>query len=221
MPSNPPFPWADDDPVVKEQIRLNLTQVLSEIRASGKRRDSVSLELARDWHERMLDYIPLAESGVAGGFRGSGPLHTELRRCSVIVGRTLLPGVPPEQVDSETRRFAHELSRRVTTLDQQIEPKAPPGPFEEEVLDLLAWTHGEWVRIHPFAQGNGRIARAWVVWNSVRYGLPLFITLRPRPRGPRGAGRMTPYERAATASMSGRHQLTRILFTNMLADHRR
>lgn len=39
------------------------------------------------------------------------------------------------------------------------------------------------------------------------------VDLRPRPGG-------SPYEAAARASMTGRHQLTEIVFTNMLADYR-
>jgi Fic/DOC family protein len=42
------------------------------------------------------------------------------------------------------------------------------------VLLLAANLHGEWVRIHPFANGNGRIARLWVIWVAARYGLPPF-----------------------------------------------
>lgn len=40
--------------------------------------------------------------------------------------------------------------------------------------------HGLWVRIHPFANGNGRTARLWV-WAALRYGLPSFVRTKPRP----------------------------------------
>ncbi|MFP5345434.1 MAG: Fic family protein [Actinomycetes bacterium] len=50
--------------------------------------------------------------------------------------------------------------------------------------------HGEWVRIHPFADGTGRTARIWVTWLLLRYGLPTFVTLEPRPTD-------TAYARAA------------------------
>ena len=36
-------------------------------------------------------------------------------------------------------------------------------------------------RIHPFANGNGRTARLWANSLAMRYGLPPFIGLRPRP----------------------------------------
>jgi Fic family protein len=83
------------------------------------------------------------------------------------------------------------------------------------VLELCTWGHGELVYIHPFADGNGRMARSLVLWLTARYGLPIFLDLRPRRSGPSG------YEMAAKASMTGRHQLMRITLTQMLADDRR
>ncbi|MFP5232432.1 MAG: Fic family protein [Acidobacteriota bacterium] len=41
--------------------------------------------------------------------------------------------------------------------------------------------HAEWIRIHPFANGNGRTARLWANLVAMRYGLPPSIRLRPRP----------------------------------------
>ena len=48
------------------------------------------------------------------------------------------------------------------------------------ILEIAAIAHGEWVRIQPLANGNGRIARLWVDWVAVRYGLPFFLALKPR-----------------------------------------
>jgi hypothetical protein len=73
--------------------------------------------------------------------------------------------------------------------------RPPVTPIElRSTLLLAANLHGEWVRIHPFANGNGRIARLWVMGVAARYSLPPFIRLEPRPAGP-------PYEGAAMASM--------------------
>lgn len=36
--------------------------------------------------------------------------------------------------------------------------------------ELAAVVHGEWVRIHPYANGNGRIAGTWANWVATRYG---------------------------------------------------
>ncbi len=182
------FLWDEDDPSVRSQIQRNLTALSTDIVASGRRRDPFTLNLLAGWHRRMLDQAPLAEPGVAGGFRGSGP-----------------PG---------SRGFEHNLIRQIDILDPLIPAKTPPDHREAQVLELCAWGHGELVRIHPFADGNGRMARAVLLWLATRYGLPVFLDLRPRPDGPSG------YAMAADASMTGRHQLMKITLMKMLADYR-
>ena len=79
------------------------------------------------------------------------------------------------------------------------------------VLSLCAVLHGEWARIHPFANGNGRTARLWANWGALRYGLPPFVTVKPRPG--------EPYGLAAMASMSGNHAATIAAFHEMLRIH--
>ena len=106
------------------------------------------------------------------------------------------------------------MGERVRGTRPPDPPKAPPERRSTPVIALCAWAHGEFIRIHPFADGNGRMARAVLLWLATRYGLPAFIDLRPRPSGSTG------YEDASRASMADRHQLMEITLTNMLARHR-
>ncbi len=78
------------------------------------------------------------------------------------------------------------------------------------VIDLAAWTHAAWVRIHPFANGNGRAARLWANFLLMRYGLPPVITPRPRPDGGYGA--------AGARAMMGDWKPTAALFRQLLLD---
>jgi hypothetical protein len=75
----------------------------------------------------------------------------------------------------------------------------------------MSWAHGEWARIHPFANGNGRIARLWANWIAMRYGVPPFVRLRPRPEG-------TSYADAAAASMRGNFEAVVPVFRDMLEE---
>jgi Fic family protein len=79
------------------------------------------------------------------------------------------------------------------------------------VLTYCAILHGEWVRIHPFANGNGRTARLWANWAALRYGLPPFVTIKPRPSDPA-------YAAAAFASMGGDHSTMVAVMRQMLHD---
>jgi hypothetical protein len=207
-----PFPWDEDNPQVRNRIMDNLAKLLPDVVASGRRRDEPTVDLVRDWHRRMLDGVPLAEPEAAGGFRGSGPQGGRLRTYRVTVDQ--VEAVRPGRVRSEMSFFGRRMAEELAALDPLIPAKALPERREYQVIALCAWAHGEFIRIHPFADGNGRMARAVILWLETRYGLPVFVDLRPRPSGSTG------YEGASRASMPGRHQLMEIALTNMLARHR-
>jgi hypothetical protein len=64
------------------------------------------------------------------------------------------------------------------------------------------------VRIHPFANGNGRTARLWANFLATRYGLPPFVRLRPRPDDG--------YADAGINAMKGDWKPTAIVFRRLL-----
>ena len=48
-------------------------------------------------------------------------------------------------------------------------------------VELAAWTHAEFVRIHPFADGNGRTSRLLMNYQLLSKGfLPIFIAKENR-----------------------------------------
>lgn len=77
------------------------------------------------------------------------------------------------------------------------------------MIDLAAWAHAEWVRIHPLGNGNGRTARIWANALLMRYGVPPVIRLRPRPD--------SGYAEAGTAAMHGDWRPTAALFRRLIA----
>jgi len=66
------------------------------------------------------------------------------------------------------------------------------------------------VRIHPFANGNGRTARLWANSLAMRFGLPPFVGLRPRPEGD--------YALASDKAMRGDWEPTVAAFHQLLED---
>lgn len=136
-----------------------------------------------------------------GRFRG----EPGLEHCQVRVGAK--PGVQPSQVAAELGRFEQTLRRATEMLDRAI----IGGPTNREqltsVIELCAWVHAEWVRIHPFANGNGRTARLWANFVAMRYGLPAFVGMRPRPGDD--------YARASNAAMDGKWQPMIAVFADL------
>ena len=140
-----------------------------------------------------------------GEFRGSS-VSRALQECDVAVGN--VPAVMAERVAAELRRFQRSITRRMVKLDAASPNDASDAATIAEIAELAAIAHGEWVRIHPFADGNGRTARI-----LLRYGIP--PVLRPRPR-PQSAD----YARAAARSMAnGDHRLMRDYVLDQLSRH--
>ncbi|MGQ0587987.1 MAG: Fic family protein [Sphingosinicella sp.] len=153
-------------------------------------RKNVSVALMRDWHGEIMAGLGLADSGWVACYRGEGVAE------HVGVGIGGHNGIAPGQVGTELKAFETRLVRAVATLDAAIGKNGPESEDQlRGVIDLCAWAHGEWVRIHPFVNGSGRTARLWVNYLAMRYGLPRFARMRPRPEGA--------YAAAAKASMTG------------------
>jgi hypothetical protein len=111
----------------------------------------------------------------------------ELRRNLQEVGRKVTADATArESLSSEAIRHWQDLIMRgLEEFDRAIRR----DHFVEDltadninaVVILCAWAHGEWVRIHPFPNGNGRTSRILVNSIAQRYGLPAFMRVRPRP----------------------------------------
>ncbi len=192
--------WDADSP----RLRRNLTRLLTDIRDQARSRQLPGLADAKNWHRAMMAGLIPPDPALVGCFRGSDSLPG----IEVVVGS--YPGVAAAEVAAETTRFATTLAQILTHLDTHVPAGADPTPDQlSAVIEACAWAHAEWVRIHPFGNGNGRTARLWANAIAMRYGLPPFVRLRPRP----GFG----YEDASGAAMLGNRQPTVLAFHRLLA----
>ncbi len=190
--------WDDDTP----RLRGNLAQVIRRVRDEALRREPLTSESARGWQLDILRGLVPPDPKLVGRFRGEAGLEN----YNVKVGDR--PGVQASEVTSELAEFDRKLGQAIAELDRLIKPGQDLTADDlAAVLALSAWAHAEWVRIHPFANGNGRTARLWVNSLAMRYGLPPFLRLRPRPDGG--------YARAAAAAMRGDWRPTLALFRRM------
>ncbi|MGB3051428.1 MAG: Fic family protein, partial [Polyangiales bacterium] len=161
---------------------------------------------AMTWHREIMDGLDVPKPEYTGRFRGEPGLEA----VQVMVGQ--YEGVPPDQVAEAAAIFERKLNQVLARLDTLI----PAGAALDTdtlaaVLDVCAWAHAEWVRIHPFVNGNGRTARLWANYVAMRYGLPPFVRLRPRPNA-------DAYARAGIEAMNGNWNPTAEVFRVMLGE---
>jgi len=193
--------WDEDSP----ELRENLLRVLREIRDAARERTPLDLEVLRGWHQEVLQRLTLPDDSLAGKFRGEPGLEDIEVRIGVHFG------VSASEVRRDLTEFEQTLKRVVDRLDTLIAKGEQLSSDQlSAVLDVCAWAHAEWVRIHPFANGNGRIARLLASSIAMRYGLPPFVRLRPRPDGGYGA--------AGEKAMQGDWQPTVGVFRQMLRE---
>jgi Fic/DOC family len=140
-----------------------------------------------------------------GAFRG----EPGLENTGVRIGPYF--GTDPARVAQELSQFEAGLRARVARLDATLPASQDPNAAQlAAIFDLCAWAHAEWVRIHPFANGNGRTARLWANYLAMRYNLPPFIRLRPRPSGA--------YGEAGARAMQGDWRSTAVVFRQLWYD---
>lgn len=198
--------WEKDSP----QLRANLTQILAEISAAAEQREKPTVETARHWQAIAMRNLEVRDARFIGAFRGEPGLED----IAVRVGTNY--GVAPEDVAESLKRFEAKLQALAAELDRILPiGKEPDADQLAAIIDLCAWAHSEWVRIHPFANGNGRTARLWANSLAMRYGLPPFVRLRPRPNAS--------YGQAGAKAMQGEWKPTAAVFhkllENFLAEH--
>jgi fido (protein-threonine AMPylation protein) len=190
--------WDDDSP----RLAANLRALIELVARRAEDRATPQVAHARRWQRIMMDGLEVPEPIFVGAFRGETGLEDVQVR---IAGASC---VPAEYVSSELIRFEAKLRGLVAELDAVV----PVGSELDAdrlsaIFDACAWAHSEWVRIHPFANGNGRTARLWANTIAMRYGLPPFIRLRPRPS--------SGYAEACARAMQGDWTSTAIVFRQL------
>ena len=218
----PGMPWGNDDPSDSPVLSANVAALRRELeRQTRQGRALPRIDLAHEWHRKIYAGVAgVPGPHYLGAFRGSS--HPDLIDYEVVLqdssGRVVAETPPPAEVADHLARLEASLRAAVTGLDAHISPGSRPGTAGEleAVVLLMAQMHGEWVKIHPYANGNGRTARTWANWVAVRYGLPPLVRIKPRPDG-------RSYPGAALASMGvppdwiGNHQATFLYFLSLIS----
>jgi hypothetical protein len=216
--------WQEDNPQNLSLIQGNAAQLIIELRATAAERLLPTCEELCRWHARLYAGCEVPVVGYVGHFRGD-PAVPELIDYEVGLGARLKDGnlekmgVWARLVSSEMGAVIAGLNAVFVELDARLPIGKAPTTADQilEVISFAALAHGECLRVHPFANGNGRIARLLVAFICLRYGLPMFLHIKPRPES-------DDYIRASRDSMgrppdfAANHTTTTAIFARMLAD---
>jgi fido (protein-threonine AMPylation protein) len=169
-----------------------------------------SEDMVKSWHSTMFEDIAPCKDYL-GHFRDKELTTYCLQDYDVIIGD--YRGTPYGQVLDDVAAFFRVFNNELAAIEKTL-------PFDTDrelttwevtkIVKLAALVHGEWVRIHPFANGNGRTARLLANYVLVRYGFGPALAIRPRPSGE--------YGRAAHDSMNKDHRRMENLIWHLLAE---
>ena len=207
----------DDGETTPEDIKrgtANRLQVLKGLIQHALSTEPLDASRVAQWHKDCfsgLSYVSGTDECLLGTYRGTD--HPRLKNMHVKVGPIgrAIYGAPPHKVSEELERFFRQLQNRMSSLAAEI--KADQDKSQEElrkIAEVAGWAHGEWVRIHPFANGSGRTARLIANWVLSRFRLLPVVGIRPRPEHPYGP--------AAVASMRGDHRKITQFIVDLLED---
>jgi Fic family protein len=128
----------------------------------GESNEKITLEVILRIHRVIFQFaIPEA----AGRFRVDGEDIKKL---------TFMEPPPGRLVQQRMYEFARELDTRISKIPSHVSASTPKKRKERTnaIFELSAWIQYQITSIHPFCEGNGRMARLMTNLILRRYGLP-------------------------------------------------
>lgn len=182
--------WSDDrEERHKAEFRSAVKQTYQTV-SRHARTGIADCDNVRIWHLAMFkSVVPL--NYYAGNFRQDDSKRPCLR-VQVAVGS--ISALRFQEVVEAMDDLMTELRQHIVNLEIRWQERTP----DQRALFLaqvMGWLLGNFIRIHPFVNGNGRTSRLIWAWTLLRFNLPVQcrIGLRPEP----------PYESLMASAMSG------------------
>jgi hypothetical protein len=167
----------------QDVLQRTTADVLADLRSGGLDTRTCACD-TRQIHRRLFSELTPAERQyLAGHYRGE-PFPC-LQHYGVKVRGDERVGCPPHLVLVTMAKFTAEIARGVDKIDAMIRTLRPADQVLLPVR-FACWVFEAFLRIHPYANGNGHIAR-FSIWAVLgRYGLwPNKWSVEPRPNDAR------------------------------------
>ena len=128
----------------------------------------------KTWHDQLFrGVVPLRY--YAGNYRSADKRHPCLNVDIAVAG---IPGSPFQEVPSRMAQFSETLETATIETDKFVQAQESPELRLKAAAQLATIAAGNIIRIHPFLNGNGRIARLTANFFFHRYGfrMPFYVS---------------------------------------------
>ncbi|WP_189093635.1 Fic family protein [Deinococcus ruber] len=120
--------------------------------------------LLLDWHTTLSAGLSSMQPGI-------------LRRGDITFGSYY--GTVPSLINTEIADLIERVNTSISELLVEAEVGLKINPAD--VIDIGVLLHAELIRIHPFEDGNGRLARAAHTWVHALFNLPIPVWIPGTP----------------------------------------
>ena len=182
------------------ELRARAVGIIRDLR--NARTDSCGAAAdTRPIHKQMFDGLtPIGHDYFAGHYRGEG--YRCLQYYAVEIRGDRSVGLNPTLVFGRMSQFSREIRGGIAALDLAQRLPNSVVPSEQKLLRIIEFSCSVFeifLRIHPFANGNGHMGR-FMIWAILgRYGYwPSRWPIEPRPPDP-------PYTTLITQCRAGIH----------------
>jgi hypothetical protein len=155
-------------------------------------------------HKNM--FLRLAPKGMkylAGGYRGDP--KGALKNCTATIPSNPLVGSPPAKVATDMAVFAADATAAVLRLDGlHGDTTCPDDDRLIATVEVACRLIAEFLLIHPYANGNGHVARFMLLGILARYGYQMKnFDLHPAPFTPSYSDSIAAYQKSIKAQAGG------------------
>jgi fido (protein-threonine AMPylation protein) len=175
--ANPCPDWHEEIPSAREaEFSDRLKEAIDRVEDQLRHRAPLDSDLT-DLHRILFsDFVPLA--CYAGNYRKDSIHKSETCLATdVQVGGVL--GAPYRHVEQRMTDLCHSCSE-ISNLMQNEKGAERALTFAA----AAAYAIGEFIRIHPFINGNGRVSRLLWYWLCRRAKVSPMVQIHPRPPAP-------------------------------------
>lgn len=133
----------------------------------------------KEWHKKLF-LKTVTVPYYAGNYRSIDPARPCLN-TDVHIGGVF--GAPVADVEQLMKKFSEELERATKSTDEYLASERSPVERIKAAAYLAAFAGGKIIQIHPFVNGNGRMARMVMDFFLHRYlnRMPFFIDRPTHP----------------------------------------
>ncbi|HEV2292448.1 MAG TPA: Fic family protein [Tepidisphaeraceae bacterium] len=209
-------PWDYDKLPSRQKILAEQANgVIEDVRA-GRFDLLAMLADSRSVHDRLFSKLaPKGREYLAGHYRGERFKCLQFYRVGI--RSNPMVGVEPRLVRTELSKFQQLAESAISRIDSIHKMRESDLPGEQKLLltvQVGCRLFAEFLRIHPYADGNGHVGRVMLLAILARYRyFPVRFPLEPRPADPS-------YSESIKAYQQGRRQPLEELVLRCVKDGR-